>query len=219
MSSWDMPSWYDILKTLMAVMVIVNPLGMVPAYLSLTAKAPVTERARIGRVASITSCLVLLISALLGEKILAFFGISIPSFRVGGGILVLLIAIDMLYARHLRTKQTPSEADEAGEREAVAVVPLGIPLLSGPGAISTAILYAQKSDKLSHLIVLCTCIVTVGFVTWTVFRLAEPFRRVLGLTGINVCTRLMGLLLAAIAVEFIAEGLKQIFPFLEGMTQ
>ncbi len=131
------------------------------------------------------------------------------------GILVLLIAIDMLYARHLRTKQTPSEADEAGEREAVAVVPLGIPLLSGPGAISTAILYAQKSDEISHLILLCVCIVLVGFITWTVFRLAEPFRRILGLTGINVCTRLMGLLLAAIAVEFIAEGLKQLFPFLE----
>ena len=206
-----MLSLYDTLKILMAIMVIVNPLGKIPVYLSLTDKVSAAERAHIGRMASLSSCVVLLISALLGEKILVFFGISISSFRVGGGILILLIAIDMLYARLLRSKQTQSEAQEAGEREAVAVVPLGIPLLSGPGAISTVILYAQNSNKLSHLIILCGCVVLVGIVTWIVFRLAEPFRRLLGLTGINVCTRLMGLLLAAIAVEFIEDGLKQMF--------
>jgi multiple antibiotic resistance protein len=184
---------------------------MVPAYLSLTKNAG--DRARPGGALVYPSCLVLLLAALLEKFWRSSESRSLLSGS--GGILVLLIAIDMLYARHLRTKQTPSEADEAGEREAVAVVPLGIPLLSGPGAISTAILYAQKSDEISHLILLCVCIVLVGFITWTVFRLAEPFRRILGLTGINVCTRLMGLLLAAIAVEFIAEGLKQLFPFLE----
>lgn len=202
----------EYLKILVGLIVIVNPLGMVPVFLSMTSRDFPEDRIRIARTASITVGIVLVVSALFGEMLLGFFGISISAFRVGGGILILLMAIDMLNARRSRMKQTREEAEEAEEMETIAVVPLAIPLLAGPGSISTAILYSHMGSGWGHRFSLLLIIAVVVVTVWATFRLAVRFGQMLGTTGINVATRLMGLILAAIAVEFITSGAKELLP-------
>ena len=153
-----------------------------------------------------------MLALVTGERILAFFGISFASFRVGGGILVLLIAISMLHARVSPAKQTEEEAQDAAEMEAVAVVPLGIPLLAGPGAISTIIVYAHRGEAFQHYLFLGPGITLVAITVFLSFRAAPAIAGYLGKTGINVVTRIMGLIMAAIAVEIMASGLKLLFP-------
>jgi multiple antibiotic resistance protein len=166
--------------------------------------------------ASISMGIILVIVLFTGDAILRFFGISVGSFRVGGGILILLMAISMLHARISRVKQTKEEGLDSAERDSVAVVPLGTPLLAGPGAISTVILYAQRYTSVTHYLYLLGIILLMVCLTFFSFRLAPAIARLLGKTGINVVTRLMGLIMAAVGVEFIANGLKQLFPVLGG---
>lgn len=143
---------------------------------------------------------------------LGFFGITLSSFRVGGGILILLMSISMMNARMSPVKQTEEEAQDAAEKNSVAVVPLGIPLLAGPGAISTVIVYAHLDSSPMHYLLLAAEILGIAGAVWLSFRLAPFIASRLGKTGINVVTRIMGLIMAAIGVEFIANDLKQIFP-------
>jgi len=207
--------WHDYVKVFVAVMVIVDPIGGVPVFLTLTSGRSPAQRRRVAWVAAMAVALVLLVSALAGEHIMRLFGIGLPSFKVGAGIVVLLMAISMLNARLGGTRQAPGEAEEAEEKDTVAVVPLAIPLLSGPGAISTTIVYAHQLSSWLHTLVLCIIIVVVAVSVWVSLRLALPIGRALGTTGINIATRLMGLILAAIAVEFMADGMKDLFPALK----
>ena len=207
-----MPEWTGYIKIFTALLAIVNPLGAVPVFVSLTGGLTEGERRRIVRTTSIAFAVVLIVAALIGESLLNFFGISIPSFKVGGGILLMLMAIAMMQARHTLTRQTPEEAEEAGEKESIAVVPIAIPLLAGPGAISTVIIYAQASYQPVHIALIIFIVLMVALVTWIALHAANPVGRMLGKTGINIATRLMGLLLASIAVEFIAGGLAQLLP-------
>jgi multiple antibiotic resistance protein len=202
----------EYIKYFAGLLAIVNPIGSVPIFVSLTRQQTLAERARTARVSATTVAVVLTVALVTGESILQFFGISLASFRVGGGILVLLIAISMLHARVSPAKQTDEEVQDAAEKETVAVVPLGIPLLSGPGAISTVIVYAGRSDGVSHYALLETEILLIAVVVWISFRAAPYIAGLLGRTGINVVTRLMGLIMAAIAVEIMANGIKQLFP-------
>ena len=137
-----MSDWTDILKLTIALLAIVDPIASIPVFLSATDGESNAQRARIARVVAITVFCVLGAAALIGTEILHFFGISIPSFLIGGGIVLMMMAFSMLQAKESRIRQTPDEAEEAAERHAVAVVPLGIPLLAGPGAISTMIIAA-----------------------------------------------------------------------------
>ena len=207
-----MLEWTGYIKIFTALLAIVNPLGAVPVFVSLTGGLTEGERRRIVRTTSIAFAVVLIVAALIGESLLNFFGISIPSFKVGGGILLMLMAIAMMQARHTLTRQTPEEAEEAGEKESIAVVPIAIPLLAGPGAISTVIIYAQASYQPVHIALIIFIVLMVALVTWIALHTANPVGRMLGKTGINIATRLMGLLLASIAVEFIAGGLAQLLP-------
>lgn len=207
--------WVDYAKILMALMVIVNPISAVPLFVSMTASNTVAERNNIARTASISVAVVLVLSALIGEPILALFGITIASFKVGGAILILLMAISMMHASPSREKQTPGEAREAELKDSIAVVPLAIPLLSGPGAISTTIIYATERPTSSHLGALIVCCIIVAFATWLALRLATPVSKWLGETGVNIAIRLMGLLLAAVAVEIFASGLIVLLPGLK----
>ena len=209
-------NWTEYFKFFVAMLAIVNPLGAVPIFINLTGGQSYTQKARTCFIAGLASTIILLVVLLSGEVILAFFGISIASFRVGGGILILLMAISMLHARMSPVKQTSEEAADIEDREAVAVVPLATPLLAGPGAISTVILYAQRQSTFSHYVVLAGGIILLGIITWVVFRLAPYISDILGRTGINIVTRLMGLVMAAVGVEFIANGLRQLFPVLAG---
>lgn len=201
-------------KFLIALLAIVNPLGAVPIFVALTSGAPALERKRIGKIV-IASVLIILFAALLiGDGLLQFFGITIHSFSVGGGIIILLMAISMLQARRSHISQTPEETREGESKDSVAVVPLAMPLLAGPGAISTVILYAHKDTGASHYAVMAVDILIVGFLLWLVLKLVPWISRHVSQTGINIFTRIMGLILAAIAIEFIASGLKGLFPVL-----
>ena len=202
-------------KFLIALLAIVNPLGAVPIFVALTSGAPALERKRIGKIV-IASVLIILFAALLiGDGLLQFFGITIHSFSVGGGIIILLMAISMLQARRSHISQTPEETREGESKDSVAVVPLAMPLLAGPGAISTVILYAHKDTGAGHYAVMAVDILIVGFLLWLVLKLVPWISRHVSQTGINIFTRIMGLILAAIAIEFIASGLKGLFPVLD----
>jgi multiple antibiotic resistance protein len=207
-----MLEWTGYIKIFTTLLAIVNPPGIIPVFVSLTRSSSEQERRRIARTAGITVAVVLTASALIGKLLLDFFGVSIASFKVGGGILLLLMAIAMMQARPTQTRQTPEEAEEAEEKESIAVVPIALPLLAGPGAISTVIIYAQASYHPLHLGIIIISSLIVALLSWLALIVANPLSKMLSKTAINIATRLMGLLLAAISVEFIAGGLVQLLP-------
>jgi len=207
-----MLDWTTYIKIFTTLLVIVNPLGAIPVFISLTGNLALQERKRVINTASITVGIVLITAALFGKLLLGFFGISIASFKVGGGILLLLMAISMMQAKYAQTKQTPEEEAEAEEKESIAVVPIAMPLLSGPGALSTVIIYADASPHALHISLIIVSSILVALLTWIALSVASPLRSMLSKTGINIATRLMGMLLAAIAVEFITGGLTVLLP-------
>jgi multiple antibiotic resistance protein len=152
--------------------------------------------------------------ALAGETFLTWLGTSLGSFRVGGGIVLFLMALAMLQAKEDPVRTTASEAEHASRSASVAVVPLAIPLLAGPGAMSTVIIAMHRSSAPYHAGMIIGVIVLVAGVLWIVLRLARAIRSLLGEIGLNILHRIFGLLLAAIAVEVISNGLKQLFPVL-----
>lgn len=213
-----MPDLGELLKTAVSLFAIVDPIGSVPLFLSATHGWSIDRRAQAARVAALTVFVVLGVAVFLGESLITFFGISLASFSVGGGILLLLLAISMMQAQRTPIRQTEEEAVEAVERESVGVVPLGIPLLAGPGAITQVIIAGHDSGTalLLHQLLLLLPIGLVALAVWLTFRVAMPLSHRLGATGIHIVTRLMGLIIAAISVEMIARGLLKLFPGLAG---
>jgi multiple antibiotic resistance protein len=211
-----MTDWNEYAKFFAALVAVVNPIGAIPIFVSLTVSQSLKERRRTALLAAASAAMVLVLSLVTGEAILHFFGISIASFRVGGGILILLIAISMMHARVSPTKQTAEEAEDAADRDSVAVVPIGIPLLAGPGAISTVILNANRGSSIVHYFLLAGGVLSVSLIVWGCLRSAPFLSSFLGKTGINIVTRIMGLIMAAIAIEFMANGLRELFPPLAG---
>jgi len=207
-----MTEYAYLVKTTLALFAIVNPLGSLPVFISATNGWSKQERAKTTRTVAVTVFIVLIASAFVGEGILGFFGISIPSFQVGGGILLMLIAIAMMHGKQSESRQTKEEAHDMEAREVIAIVPLSIPLLVGPGAISSMILSAQEQPTLIGNISLAIPALIVAVIVWMVLQLAHNITRYLGTIGINVIARLMGLVLAAMAVEFIARGIAGLFP-------
>jgi len=204
----------DYVKIFISLIAIVNPVGALPVFIGLIGDLETQERHRIMFVVPVTVGIILLCALFFGEALLQFFAISIHSFRVGGGILLLLMAISMLHARLSPIVQTPAEARESREKDSVAVVPLSIPLLAGPGAITTVIIDAHKSPAVTHYVVIAAEIILLSCVLWLILRLAPVITRKISATGLNIFTRIMGLVLAAIAVEFISNGIKGLFPSL-----
>ena len=207
-----MAPWDELTRFLVALIVIINPLGAVPVYLTAAGEQTAAEHGRNARIAAVTVVVTLLVVILAGEQVLAFFAIGLPAFRVGGGIVILLMAIAMLRGGAGRIRHTEEEAEEAHAKETVAVVPIGIPLLAGPGAISTAILASHDSTGWLYTLVLCLGAMLIAPLLWVCLRFAVPIGSRLGRTGVNIATRLMGLVLVAIAVEFIAAGIRELFP-------
>lgn len=205
-------------KPLVTLLAIVNPLAIVPFFIHYTQDFSREQRRRTVVVASFSAFVVIATSALLGLQILEFFSISLPSFQVGGGLLLLISAMNMLNAQPAEAKPLTNEMEDGAEKAAmgasIAVVPLTIPLLTGPATMSTVVIYAEKAKTFFQLGTLVGYGVVIGLATALCFALAEPIARVLGKTGINVMTRLMGLILAALAVEVMAGGLHKLFPVL-----
>jgi len=210
----------EFLKPLIALLAIVNPIGVVPFFIHFTQNLTREQRRRTIRVSAFTAFIVIAVSALAGLKIIEFFGISLPSFQVGGGTLLLISAIQMLNAQPAEgRKEDVSEGESKVDAGAsIAVVPLTIPLLTGPATISTMVIYSQRTKHLWELGVLVGYGVVVALATFIVFSASGRIARALGQTGINIMTRLMGLILAALAVELLADGLAKLFPILAGGT-
>jgi multiple antibiotic resistance protein len=224
------------LKPLITLLAIVNPLACLPFFIHYTLGFDDALRRKTIRVASFTAFCVIAISALAGLHILEFFGITLASFQVGGGMLLLMSAMSMLNAQPAEAKSaeqdTPPDSRlsaltelHAGEhaqaldtdhevRTSIAVVPLAIPLLTGPATMSTVVIYAEKAKGFAGLLTLVGYGVVIALATFLCFSLAQPIARWLGKTGINVMTRLMGLILAALAVEVMTDGLVKLFPIL-----
>lgn len=203
-------------KPLITLLAIVNPLAIVPFFIHYTQGFSATQRKRTILISSFTAFAVIASCAIVGLQVLEFFNISLASFQVGGGMLLLTSALSMLNAQPAEAKAAQSEVGDTEARTTIAVVPLTIPLLTGPASMSTVVIYADQAQTFLQHAALVGYGVVVAVATALCFSLARPIARVLGQTGINVMTRLMGLILAALAVEVMAAGLTKLFPALGG---
>ena len=211
-----MEYWSEYTRFFTALLVILDPFAAIPIFLSLTQGYSTAERNRAVTLAAITVAIVLSLSAMFGETMLTVLGTSLPSFRVGGGIVLLLMALTMLRAQPDQMRTTSAEKAEAAGRENVAIVPIAIPLLAGPGSISTVIIQMHRPGAEFHLLWVIAVILLITVLLWIVLRLANPIGRLLGPIGLNILNRLFGLILTAIAVEIMANGLRGLFPALAG---
>ncbi len=201
-------------KIFISLFAILDPIGMIPVIILFTASLSAQKRAHVGRLASLSVCGILLVALLVGEPLLAFFGISISSFRVAGGILLMLMSITMLQGNVYKPVPDVEGSVDLESTAAHAIVPLSTPLLAGPGSISAVIVEAHKVHSIEHYLIMSLEIILLSVTVWLTFLVAPWVARRLGKVGIDVFTRLMGLILAAIAVEFIASGARGLFPAL-----
>ena len=188
---------------------IVDPFAAVPAFLALTAREPELERNRIATRAVLTTFAILSTFALAGAYVFSFFGITIPAFRIAGGVLLFGVALDMVKAQKSSTRSTQDELDE--EHGDIGIVPLGMPLLSGPGSIAAVMVLAARAHSFAERLTLHAVILLNALECLVVRRSAGLVARALGQTGLNVLSRLMGLLLAAVAVQFVLDGNHEAF--------
>ena len=195
---------------------IVDPFAAVPIFLALTAGRAPGDMVSVARRASMTCMLVLLAFSAAGTIILGFFSITLPAFKVAGGIVLFAVGLEMLRAKPSRTRSTEEEQVEAQSKDDVAVVPLGLPLLSGPGAIATVMVLSSKAGDIAHRAAVIACVVVVSVSTFLVLRSAGWVARALGQTGINLIGRVMGLILTATATQFVLDGAREAFPKLLG---
>jgi multiple antibiotic resistance protein len=189
---------------------IIDPVGMIPLALAVTAGASARTRAAIVDRAVIIAAAIILVMALVGRPLLEYLGITLPAFTIAGGILLFLIAIDMLFARRPGTKQTDAEEKEAAQIENPAVFPLAVPMIAGPGTIATVLLLLNLTHyKSERLAIVFVAFVAALIVTWICMRSATLVLGLIGKTGVHVVTRLLGIILAALAVQFVINGITE----------
>jgi len=201
----------EYLKFIVTLVAVLDPFLAIPIFLGVAATRAPAARRRLLQAVTLTVFAVLAVAAVFGDALLQLIGASLPAFRVGGGLVLLLMALAMLNARIGGVRQSEAEAEELESGDPSGVVPLAVPLLAGPGAISTSIIAGQEGGAL-HVAAIVGCIVLVCALLWLVLTLAERIGSRLGITGLNIATRLLGLALAAIAVEMMAAGLRALFP-------
>src|SRR5688500_12885877 len=206
-----MASLTEYLRFVVTLTAVVDPFLAVPFFLAFTSNHTPRDRTRLARVVALTVFLVLAAATFLGESLLRAIGASLPAFRVGGGLVLLLMALAMLNAQAGGVRQSEAEAHEFESGDVSGVVPLAVPLLAGPGAISTTII-AAGTGGLAHQLAVVVCIAIVCIVAWAVLSRAHAISRRLSLTALNIATRILGLLLAAMSVQTMAEGLKELLP-------
>jgi multiple antibiotic resistance protein len=195
------------LLALSSIFFLVDPFAAIPSFIAITADVDAPRRSRMARKAAITCFIVLISFALAGKYIFSLFGIKLPAFEIAGGLILLLIGIDMMEARRSPTQESQDETEEAAAKEDAGVVPLGIPMLAGPGAISSVmVLVGQAPDRWQMLAILGSITIT-AFVSYLVLSGADRIRRFLGATGIRILVRIMGLLLVALAMQLFVNGL------------
>ena len=196
---FDFPVYF---KFFIGLFALVNPVGIIPVFISMTSYQTAAARNKTNLTANLSVAIILWTSLFLGDGILQLFGISIDSFRIAGGILVVTIAMSMISGKLGEDKQN----------ESIGVVPLALPLMAGPGAISSTIVWGTRYHSAINLFGFFVAIALFALCCWGLFRMAPWLVRLLGQTGINVITRIMGLLLMALGIEFIVTGIKSVFP-------
>lgn len=195
------------LIALSSIFFLVDPFAVIPVFLSMTPNDPPVKRRQTARRAAWTCFILLSAFAAAGGLIFKVFGITLPAFKIAGGVILVMIGLEMLRARRSGTKQSPEEEAEGAAREAVGVIPLGIPMLAGPGAISTVMILIGDSRSWWQYVAIFGVVGFTAFVSYWVLAAADRVGTFLGETGIRIMTRLMGLLLTAVAVQFIINGL------------
>ena len=187
---------------------LINPIGIVPIFLSITQDCNKKERDIIAAKSIIFSFLVLLVFALIGDFIFSFYNITIHGFRIAGGILLLKISFDMIESKRSRTRTTPSEELEAEEKNEIAYTPLSIPLIAGPGSIASMMILSSEAQNTIDKITLISTLVMVLIITFIIFKLSKILSKNFGKLGLRILQRIMGLILMVISIEFILKGVK-----------
>ena len=205
-------NWHALLEytllTFGSLFVIVDPIATVPAFLAMTPRDTPEHRIRMAGLAALVMAGVLLLFAIAGELIFKLLGITMPAFQIAASIVLLIVALDMLRAQRSRVQETREETHAGAEKADIAITPLAIPMLAGPGAISTAIVLQSKAADLAQHVALYVCILAVSFASYVIFRISAHGARWLSPIAMKITTRIMGLLLAAVAVQFLINGLK-----------
>ncbi|MBI4063724.1 MAG: NAAT family transporter [Elusimicrobia bacterium] len=201
------------LLTFGSLFAIIDPVAAIPAFLAMTFSDTKAARLRMAKIACVTCMLVLIAFAYVGQFIFKIFGISLAAFQIAGGIVLLLVAIDMLRAKRSAVQETEEEKQAGTEKTDIAITPLAIPMLSGPGAISSVIVLSAQAEGLEKKIILTLAIAGVSLASYFILRIGATGAKWLNRITMNIITRLMGLLLAAIAVQFIGQALPQLVKF------
>ena len=196
-----------LLVALSSIFFLVDPFAAIGTFLAITASLDAPRRKLMARKASITCFIVLTTFALVGKFIFRMFGITLPAFEIAGGLILLLIGLDMLQAKRSATQEASGDAEEATEKEDVGIVPLGIPMLAGPGAISSVMVLVGQAAKLWEVATIVCVIAFTAWISYWVLASADRVRKFMCETGIRILVRIMGLLLVALAVQFFVNGL------------
>jgi len=194
-----------------SILFIVDPFAVIPTFLAMTARDAPAQRRVLARRGAWTCAITLIAFALGGSLIFKIFGITIGAFKIAGGVLIGLNALDMVQARRSQQRETPIETAEGIQKDDIGIMPLGVPMLAGPGAISTVMVLALGAKSTAAMVTVYVSIVLTALITFLVLSAASMVERRLGQTGMRILTRLMGLVLAAIAVQFIIDGIKLSF--------
>lgn len=205
-----METLQHVITILIPLVIIMDPLGNLPFFLLFTEQNTLKEKRKMAAIASLAACLILIFFGLTGDFILRFFNISLPAFQIAGGLIFFIYALQMLRLIPGGIKTTRKEEQEGIEKQNVALVPLATPMLAGPGAITAVLVWQQRPDIPISMPLLFIVIITACLAIYFVFYFGEWIRKMMGVGGIRVVTRLMGLLLAVIAVQFIVSGFQQI---------
>lgn len=208
---FDINTWWQFfLVAISSILFLVDPVATVPAFLVMTDGHTKEHRKRMAKRAAITALAVLGGFGLVGAQVFKLLGITMPAFRIAGGLILLLIGIDMVQARRPTTSEAPGEAEEGAHKEDVGIIPLGMPMLAGPGAISTVMVLIGPHPEWWQLLLIGIALGITALTCYFVLAAADRVRKYLGETGIHVMTRLMGMLLMALAVQFITGGLTEL---------
>jgi multiple antibiotic resistance protein len=208
---WELLSFA--LVTFSAIFFVVDPFAAVPLFLSITRGDDLAKKRATALKAAAVATVTLLVFAAAGTLIFKLFGITLGAFRIAGGLLLFLMSLDMLRAQRSRVRVSPEEETEGVEKEDVAIIPLGIPMLAGPGSIAMVIvLMGHARSSVVQLTIVVACILVAGVLTYLILRAATVVERTLKQTGLNILNRVMGLVLAAVAVQFVVYGIRDVLP-------
>ena len=210
---FDAAAFWLFFASLFAIM---NPLVAVPFFVSMTEGYTEKRRRRLAFVATLTVLLALVAAALFGREILGFFAISVSSFRIAGGIIVLLMGLSLLQSKSSKASREESAASRSESRDSEAICPLAIPLLAGPGAIATIIIRCESAQQVCDFVTVGAVIAAMTVITYVILRTAVPVARILGSSGLTVMTRLIGMIVAAIAIDMMVIGIRATFPGMSG---